>query len=76
MLCDHERGIEADAELADNLHAVLLFVRLFKVQGARLRDRAEVFLEFLVGHAAAVVFDHKAAVLLVGRELDEEVVAV
>ena len=55
---DHERGIETDAELADQLRRQILFIGgqlLQELLRAGTRDRADVVLDFLRRHADAVV---------------------
>ena len=70
----HERRVETDAELADQLRQVLLVALFLKhLQeglGAALGDGADVFDDLLLGHADAVVGDGQGFVRLVDREAD------
>ena len=54
---DDERGIEADAELADQLRVLLLVAGHAREEfgGARLGNRAEMLDRLLAAHADAVV---------------------
>jgi len=75
----HERGVEADAELADQVRLGrrrLTLHRLQKRFRARLGDRAEVVDHLLFGHADAVVADGESAGGLVGRDLDLPILVV
>ncbi len=69
----HEAGVEADAELADQVHlagGLALFQPLQVVQGAGVGDGADVLHQLLAGHAHAVVLDHQRVVLLVDGDGD------
>ncbi len=68
----HERGVEADAKLADELRMVLytlLLQTLEKCLGARLGDGADIGLHLFHGHADAVVTDGEGSGVLVGNQL-------
>ena len=68
---DHEGGVEADAELADQAGAVLgLGEAGEKGLGAGARDGAEIVDQLLPVHADAAVGDGKRARLLVRRDAD------
>ena len=70
---DHERGIEADAELADQprrVRVVLGLHRIHKRLGARLRHRAEQVDHLLAAHADAVVRNGQRLRLGVRRDFD------
>ena len=70
---DHEGGVEADAELADQAGAVLRLgvgQGLAEGAGAGAGDGAEVVDHLLPGHADAVVGDQQGAGLLVGDDAD------
>ncbi len=71
----HERRVEADTELANDIRLVLvLFLQLFlECQGAALGDRAQVFLQFFLRHADAVVADGQRAVRFIEFDPDPEV---
>ena len=70
---DHEGGIEADAELADQAGAVLgLGEPAHERARARSRDGAELVDQLLAGHADAGVGDGQGAGRLVGRDADGE----
>ena len=68
----HEGGVEADAELADDVD-VLVLVVLLEVEGAGVGDGAEVLLQLLLRHADAVIGDGKGAAVLVAGEQDAEI---
>ena len=81
MVGHHEGGVEAHAELADDvggvLPAVLLLGQLLlELEGAAAGDGAQVLLQLLLRHADAVVGDGQGAGELVGGEGDLEVGAV
>ena len=77
LIRHHKGGVEAHAELADNVHIALftLFFRqlLLELQRAALCDGAKVALQLLPGHADAVVLDGEGASVLVRRQPDGEV---
>ncbi len=74
---DDERGIEADAELADQLRVLLLIAGHAGEEfgGARLGNRTEVLDGFLAAHADAVIGDGDRARLRVGIDGDGELTA-
>ena len=75
----HEGGVEAHAELADDvdvLPLVLLVHLLLELEGAAVGDGAQVVLQLLLGHAHAVVGDGEGALLLVGDDGDFQLAAV
>ena len=59
LVGDHEGGIEADPELADQAHILLGVAGQLADKGrcARARDRAEIFDQLVVVHADAVIGD-------------------
>ena len=66
MVGHHEGGVEAHAELADDvggvLPAVLLLGQLLlELEGAAAGDGAQVLLQLLLRHADAVVGDGQGA---------------
>ena len=69
----HERGIEADAELTDDVDVIALVLGL-EVKGAGPGNRAEVLLQLLLRHADAVIGDGQRAAVLVGLDVDFQVV--
>ena len=76
LLGDHEGGIEADAELADQAEAVLGLLQLGHERlGAGAGDGAEMIDQLLPLHADAVVGDHERFGLLVRGDADLERVA-
>ena len=77
LVRDHEGGIEAHAELADDgqIVALSLFHLVFEVQRAGLRDHAEIVLALLRAHADAVVAHGQGARFLVGDHVDVKIVA-
>ena len=73
LVRDHERRVEADAELSDELGeglSALLLEHLAELLGAGARDRAEVALELLGVHADSVVGHHQGLRALVRGDLD------
>ena len=75
---DHEGGVEAHAELTDDVHAraAVLVQLLLELEGAALGDRAEILLHLLLAHADAVVRDGQQAELLIHAEVNREILAV
>ena len=76
---DEPRGVEAHAELADEVHVARRALRLRgfeELARPRVRDGAEVLDELVVGHAHARVFDGDGLRVLVGRDADLEGVVV
>ena len=71
----HEGGVEADAELADDVD-VLVLVVLLEVQGAGVGDGAQVLFQLRFGHADAVVLHRQDAVFLVAGDQDAEIALV
>ena len=72
---DHERGVEPDAELTDQLGSLLraaLLQRLEEAPRARARDRAQVVDQLLAAHADPVVRYGQRARLRVGVQYDAE----
>ena len=69
---DDERGIEADAELADQLRVLagVTRQRFEETTRARARDRADVLDHLVAAHADAVVADGQRARVLVPGHLD------
>ena len=76
---DHERAVEADAELTDDVDGgvllLLLLESVLELQRAGARDDAEVVFQLLLRHADAVVGDGDEAVFLVDGDADAEVSA-
>ena len=73
LVRDHEGGIEADAELADQLGAFTGLCRLDALHegaGAGPGNRAERFDEIVAVHADAVVFQSQCVVVGVERQGD------
>ena len=72
---NHEAGVEAHAELADDIDvgALMLGVLLLEGLGAGMRDGAEVLVELGLGHADAVVRDGDGAGILVEGEADRKI---
>ena len=76
VAADHEGGVEAHAELTDDVRVGGVLVRLGKGAGAALGDDAKVVLQLLAIHAAAVVADGQGARLLVRFDADEKFTAI
>ena len=69
----HERRIESNAELADQLGGAggaILLDRLAKRLGAGRGDHPEVLLEVLRVHASSVIGDHQRLRIAVGDDVD------
>ena len=77
VLRDHERGIEAHAELTDDVDAGVLLLRSLLTELVRAGggDHAEVVLKLLLVHADAVVGHGEAPCVLVDADLNAEVAA-
>src|SRR6185437_10349946 len=77
LVGDHEGGIEADAELADEGHVLARVARkvLHEGGGARARDRAEILDQLVMAHADAVVDEGQGARRLVRSDGDAEAAA-
>jgi hypothetical protein len=73
-LRDHERGIEADAELADEVGVLLVALAQSLEEGLRagVGDRAQVLHELLARHADAEILDRDGLRLVVGADIDLE----
>ena len=76
---DHERGIEAHAELADHVDVRLVLLGgvqiLLEGERAGLRDHAEIGFQLLGGHADAVVGNGERLGFLVAGDADKEISA-
>ena len=80
-LIGHHKGrVEAHAELSDDVHIALALAGVlgghvfFKLEGTALGDGAQIFLQFVMGHADAVVRDGQGTGDLIGGEGDLELV--
>ena len=73
----HERRVEADAELPDDVHFLvgLRLVTLLELEAAGVCDGAEVLFQLGVRHADAVVGYRNGARVAVHGQLDAEVAA-
>ena len=71
----HKGGVEADAELADDVD-VLVLVVLLEVQRAGVGDGAQILFQLRFGHADAVVLHGEDAVFLVAGDQDAEIALV
>gem|GEM_PF-3447075 len=70
---DHEGGVEADAELADQAHVRLVALHLVdERRGAGARDRSQVLHQVVAVHADAVVDDAQGRGARVGVDDDLE----
>ena len=77
MVRHHEGGVEAHAELADDVGVLGVVAHfLLELVGAGGGDDAQVVLQVLLVHADAVVADGDEAVFLVHLQLDLEILAV
>ena len=72
----HERGVEAHAELADDVGVLGVVAHfLLEAVGAGGGDDAQVVLQVLLVHADAVVGHREKTVILVNLQLDAEILA-
>ena len=69
----HEGGVEAHAELPDDVRGALLLHALLELQRAALGDGAQVLLQLLGAHAHAVVRHRQRAPLLVRGDGDAHI---
>ena len=80
LVGDHEGGVEADAELADDVDVRALLGGVVDAalegHGAALGDDAEVGFELFLGHADAVIGDGDGARTLIHGHEDAEILAV
>ncbi len=72
LVRDHERRVEADAELANEVGVLFRVIGKLVEEPARAgpRDRAQVVLELLLVHPDAVVLDDDGLVFLVNDDSD------
>ena len=75
LVSDHEGGVEAHAELTDDVD-VLVLVVLLEVQRTGVGDGAQVLLQLFFGHADAVIGDSQQAIVLIAGEQDAEIALV
>ena len=76
LVGDHEGGVEANAELADDVDFLeILRVRALELERTGMGDGAEVLVELVLRHADAVVADGERARVLVDGDLDVQVAA-
>ena len=73
---DHEAGVEADAELADDVDVVTLLLGVVGLErlGIGVCDGAEVLVELVLRHADAVVRDGDGAGTLVEADVNGQLV--
>ncbi len=76
FLGDHEGGIEANTELADDIEILALVFGVFGLEflASGMSDRAEILFKFGFRHADAGVFYDDRARVFVERNGDEQVV--
>ena len=70
---DHERGIEAKSEVADDVGRVIALVFGQEVLRAGEGDLVDVAIDLLGGHADAAVGDMDGLVVLVDLHVDGQV---
>ena len=73
FLGNHKGRVEADAELTDDVDIVALVLGL-EVERTGLGDGAQVLFQFVLRHADAVVADGQRAALLIGLNVDLQVI--
>ena len=73
---DHECGIEAHAELADDIHVVALGLVVFglELERAGMGDGAQVLLELVFGHADARIAHGNGARVFVERRMNGQLI--
>ena len=73
---DHERGVEAHAELADDVYIFALLLGVFglELEAAGMSDGAQVGFQLFAGHADARVGNRDGASVLVERHVDGKIV--
>ena len=73
---NHEAGVEADAELADDVDVVALLLGVVGLErlGIGVRDSTEVLVELVLRHADAVVRDGDGAGTLVEADVNGQLV--
>ena len=76
LVRDHERGVEAHAELTDDVDVLFLLGLLTEFVRAGRGDDAEVVLQLVLVHADAVVAHGQRARVLICGDLDFEIAAV
>ena len=76
FLCYHESGVEAYAELTDDINIVCLFVLVLELEGAAVCDDTKVVFQLIGGHTDTVIGDSEHLVFLVGGYLNLEIVLV
>ena len=76
LVRDHERGVEAHAELADDVDVLLLLGLLTEFVRAGRGDDAEVVLQLVLVHADAVIAHGQRARVLIHGDLNFEIAAV
>ena len=76
LFAHHEGGVEAHAELADDIHIVALGFGVvgLELQAAGMRDGAEVFLQLVLGHADARIAHRDSAGITVEGHMDGQFV--
>ena len=75
LVGNHEGGVEAHAELTDDVDVLVLVVFL-EVQRTGVGDGAQILFQFLFGHADAVILDGQDTVILVAGDEDAEIALV
>ena len=79
LICDHVGGVEADAELTDEVRTIgrgCLFDLIEKSLGARAGDCAQILDDGSPAHANTVVTDGEAPAFCIWDEVDFEVFVV
>ena len=74
----HEGGVEAHAELADNVGvgSLLALQLALELEAAAVGDDAQIVLQIVLVHADAVVADGQGAAVGIGGQEDAEVLPV
>ena len=76
LLGHHKGGVEAHAELADDIDILLLLHGLLEVEGAAVSDGAQILLHLLPAHADTVVRDGEGPGVLIRVQTDLEIAPV
>ena len=69
---NHESGVEANAELTDDVN-ILVLIACLKVLAAGAGNGAKVLFQLILSHANAVIADGQGAVLFIGCNMNVQV---
>ena len=75
LIGHHKGGVEAHAELTDDIN-VLVLVVLLEIQRTGVCDGAQILLQLFLGHTDAVILHGQDAVFLIAGDEDAEIALV